>query len=65
MKKNYTRTTLYLSPATLKMLTWLATVDDRSPSYVVRRLIQTEYDRRAGPPLDSQDAAPDVDALAA
>ena len=65
MKKNYTRTTLYLSPETLKMLTWLAELDDRSPSYVARHLIQAEYDRRGGPTLDSQDTAPDADALAA
>jgi hypothetical protein len=48
-----------LPPEIPKMLTWLAKLDDRSPSYVARRLIEQEYEKRGGPPLDAPAASQD------
>ena len=51
-KRNYTRITLYLDSDDdhiAQMLAWIAQQGDRSPSYVVRRLIKAEYERLAGP----------------
>lgn len=51
-KRTYTRITLYLDDndgQVVQMLDWIAQQGDRSPSYVVRRLIKAEYERLAGP----------------
>lgn len=55
MKKSYARITLYLDTPDdrniAQMLAWIAKQGDRSPSYVVRRLIRAEYERLAGPAI--------------
>lgn len=64
MRKTYARVTLYLSEdgtqSAMQMLEWIAKQDRRRPSWIVRRLIEQEYERLGGPPLDapatSQDA---------
>lgn len=60
MKKDYVRTTLYLSPDTLQKLRWIAKQQDRSPSYVVRQWITQIYDELGGPTLDDADEEPSL-----
>lgn len=55
MKKEYARITLYLDANkdgdAIAMLRWIAEQADRSPSYIVRRLITAEYEKLGGPSL--------------
>lgn len=63
MKKTYARVTLYLSEdgtqSATQMLDWIAKQDRRRPSWIIRRLIEQEYEKRGGPPLDAPAASQD------
>ena len=63
MRKTYARVTLYLSEdgtqSAMQMLEWLAKQDRRRPSWIIRRLIEQEYERRGGPSLDTPPASQD------
>ena len=46
------KTTFYIPSPYREMLAWLVSQEeDRSESYILRRLIKAEYDRRSGPAI--------------
>lgn len=48
------KTTFYIPSPYREMLAWLVSQEvDRSESYILRRLIKTEYERRGGPPVQN------------
>lgn len=52
------KTTFYIPSPYREMLTWLTgQEEDRSESYVLRRLIKAEYERRGGPAVPEPSVA--------